>query len=71
MKKILTSSAKRTNLWLDDFAFFMAAKEAHGGIVWKDWDEGLVLRKKKSLEEWKKKLEDDIHLSKICSIYIL
>jgi 4-alpha-glucanotransferase len=38
----------------------MAAKEAHGGIVWKDWDEGLVLRKKKSLDEWKKKLADEI-----------
>lgn len=51
---------KENKLWLDDFAFFMAAKEAHGGIVWKDWDEGLVLRKKKPLEEWKKKLEEDI-----------
>jgi 4-alpha-glucanotransferase len=46
--------------WLDDFAFFMSAKDAHGGIVWKDWDEGLVLRKKNSLDEWKKKLEDEI-----------
>ena len=51
---------KENKIWLDDFAFFMAAKEAHGGIVWKDWDSGLVLRKKKSLDEWKKKLEDDI-----------
>lgn len=46
--------------WLDDFAFFMSAKEAHGGIVWKDWDEGLVLRKEKALTEWKSKLDDEI-----------
>lgn len=46
--------------WLNDFAFFMAAKEFHGGIVWKDWDKDLVHRDKKSLDEWSKKLADDI-----------
>ena len=50
--------------WLDDFAFFMAAKEVHGGIVWKDWDKGLVLRDKKSLDEWSKKLSGDIFYQK-------
>ena len=59
-EKDFNKFSKENSAWLDDFAFFMAAKEAHGGIVWKDWDEGLVLRKKKALDEWKKKLEDDI-----------
>ena len=59
-EKDFNKFCKENKLWLDDFAFFMSAKEAHGGIVWKDWDEGLVLRKKKALDEWKKKLEDDI-----------
>ncbi len=50
--------------WLEDFAFFMAAKEAHGGIVWKDWDKRLVHRDKNSLDEWSKKLSDDIFYQK-------
>lgn len=50
--------------WLNDFALFMAAKEAHGGIVWKDWDKGLVLRVPKALDEWSIKLADEIYYQK-------
>lgn len=50
--------------WLNDFALFMAAKEAHGGIVWKDWDKGLVLREQKALDEWTIKLSDEIYYQK-------
>ncbi len=42
----------------------MAAKDAHGGIVWKDWDKGLVHRDKKTMNEWKEKLSDDIFYHK-------
>jgi 4-alpha-glucanotransferase len=30
--------------WLDDFALFMALKEAHGGATWTSWEEGLIAR---------------------------
>lgn len=50
--------------WLDDFSFFMAAKDAHGGIVWKDWDKGLVHRDKKTMNEWKEKLSEEIFYHK-------
>ena len=50
--------------WLNDFAFFMAAKVAHGGVVWRDWDKGLVLREKESLIKWTEKLSDDIFYQK-------
>ena len=30
--------------WLDDFALFMALKDAQGGKGWQDWPAGLVLR---------------------------
>lgn len=30
--------------WLDDYALFMALKEAHGGRAWTDWDPALVRR---------------------------
>ncbi len=46
--------------WLVDFALFMAAKEAHGGVLWTEWDKGLVLREEKALNEWSEKLADDI-----------
>jgi 4-alpha-glucanotransferase len=60
IEKEFNKFCDENNEWLDDFALFMAAKEAHGGIVWKDWDKGLVLREKKSMSEWSEKLSDDI-----------
>lgn len=58
-------SFQKENLdWLDDFALFMAAKDAHGGIVWKDWDKGLVHRDKKAMAEWSDRLADDIFFHK-------
>ena len=59
-KKILRNSANRTKIWLDDFAFFMACKDFHGGAVWSSWEKGLVQREKKVLAEWTKKLHDEI-----------
>ncbi len=50
--------------WLDDFALFMAAKEFHGGKLWIQWDKGLVIRDKDSLNQWSKKLSDDISYQK-------
>lgn len=50
--------------WLEDFALFMAAKAAHGGVVWSDWDANLALRQPASLEEWRTKLADQIQFHK-------
>src|SRR5262245_17634009 len=27
--------------WLDDFALFMAVKDAHGGVAWLEWDRAI------------------------------
>ncbi len=51
---------KSNELWLEDFSFFMAAKDHHDGALWTEWDKGLVLRDKKVLEEWTGKLSDGI-----------
>ena len=40
---------ERAGAWLDDFALFMALKEAHGGRSWVEWDAPLRQRKKKAL----------------------
>lgn len=50
--------------WLEDYAFFMAAKDYHGGVAWSDWDKDLVKRKEKALIIWKKKLTDGINYHK-------
>ena len=39
--------------WLDDFCFFMAAKDYHHSVEWTKWDKDLVVRNKKTLEDWK------------------
>ena len=54
--KFLSSNTE----WLDDFSFFMAAKDHHEGALWTEWDKGLVVRDEKVLEDWKIKLSDGI-----------
>src|SRR5207248_2495389 len=36
--------------WLDDYALYMALKDAHGGAAWYDWERGLVAREPRALE---------------------
>ncbi|HEX2912577.1 MAG TPA: 4-alpha-glucanotransferase [Chloroflexia bacterium] len=50
--------------WLEDFALFMAAKTAHNGVVWNEWEEGLALRKPESIAAWREKLQGDIEFHK-------
>ncbi len=44
--------------WLDDFALFMAIKDAHGGVSWLDWPTELRLRQPAPLERAKKQYAD-------------
>jgi len=44
--------------WLDDFALFMAAKEAHHLVSWTSWDRDLALRKPDAMARWSDKLRD-------------
>jgi 4-alpha-glucanotransferase len=46
--------------WLDDFALFMALKEANGGGAWNGWAPSLRSRKKAALTKARKELADDI-----------
>jgi len=55
---------KENSDWLDDYSFFMAAKEFHGGGLWTNWDEDLVKRNEKALTEWNKKLIEGINYNK-------
>jgi 4-alpha-glucanotransferase len=50
--------------WLEDYALFMACKEAHGGQSWNHWDEGVRSRKSEALSEWRSKLTNEISKQK-------
>ncbi|MGC9467985.1 MAG: 4-alpha-glucanotransferase [Anaerolineae bacterium] len=46
--------------WLEDFALFMALKDAHGGSVWNTWERGLVKRDPEVLQEWRERLDETV-----------
>jgi 4-alpha-glucanotransferase len=46
--------------WLDDFAFFMALKEAHGGAAWNQWDPSVARREPQALNAWRARLNERI-----------
>jgi 4-alpha-glucanotransferase len=48
--------------WLDDFALFMALKEAHDGGTWYDWPQELVLRQPAALQTARQELAEAIEL---------
>lgn len=46
--------------WLDDYALFMAGKDAHEGRCWLDWEDDLKNPDEKSRKKWETQLADDI-----------
>ncbi len=50
----------RHRAWLDDFALFMALKEAHGGAPWTQWEEPLRRRDEKALKKARSSLADAV-----------
>jgi 4-alpha-glucanotransferase len=46
--------------WLDDYALYMAIKEATGGKPWFEWETSLVARKPAALDRWRKKLSTSV-----------
>lgn len=50
--------------WLDDFALFMAAKEAHGLVIWTKWDPALARREPAAMQAWSAKLAESVSAHK-------
>ena len=46
--------------WLDDFALFMAAKNAHNLVSWTEWDPALARREPAALQQWRERLAGEI-----------
>src|SRR6476620_9865917 len=46
--------------WLDDYALFMALKDAHGGASWTSWEKGAAARDEGALANWRLRLTREI-----------
>lgn len=51
--------------WLDDYALFMALKDANGGVAWFEWEKDLKLRKPSEIEKAKEEFADDVEFWKM------
>ena len=56
---------KEESDWLDDYALFMALKDAHGGASWFTWEKELKVREKKALEAAQDTYADDVMFYKM------
>ncbi len=50
--------------WLDEFALFMALKEAHNNVTWTLWDRDLALREPDAIARARKESRDQIECHK-------
>jgi 4-alpha-glucanotransferase len=50
--------------WLDDYALFMACKDAHHGTIWTQWDAPIRRRDPHAANEWSKKLAPELQAYK-------
>ena len=50
----------RHNDWLNDYALFMAIKEANNDSAWYQWDKAIASRQPKAMAQWSSRLQDEI-----------
>ncbi len=51
---------ERADSWLPSFALYRALKDAHGGLPWTEWEEGVRLRRPRAIERARKQLAPEI-----------
>jgi 4-alpha-glucanotransferase len=51
--------------WLEDYALFMALKEAHEGAAWTSWEAGAASREPNALARWRQKLAASVQRYRI------
>jgi len=52
--------------WLDDFALFMACKDAHGGQPWNTWESELRAFRKSAIAKARKELAENVEYHRFC-----
>ncbi len=55
---------KDSSSWLDDYALFMAVKDAHNGIIFTSWEPAIRRRDPSAVSEWSKWLAPEIQAFK-------
>ncbi len=60
----LEAFCRRHAAWLDDYALFMAVKDAHDGVVWTSWEAGIAAREPGALARWRRDCADAIAIRK-------
>ena len=63
-KAEFTTFCREKAHWLDDYALFMALKEAKNGQSWYSWESGLAKREPEALQKVSQELEADIYYQK-------
>ncbi len=51
--------------WLDDFALFVALKDAHDGKPWNEWEPDIAARKPEAMALWRDRLAKEVHHQKL------
>jgi 4-alpha-glucanotransferase len=59
----------QNHTWLEDYALFMACKNAHGGTPWTQWNQALVQRDADALETARREYAEDIELYALCQYW--
>jgi 4-alpha-glucanotransferase len=63
LKKFYYFCERQAN-WLDDYALFMALKEANEGKSWHQWEKPLASRQLEAITQWAAKLKEEVFLHK-------
>ena len=64
LKGAFEEFCKKEAYWLDDYALFMALKEANGGVSWLDWNHDLRHRETTAMQKAEVELADEINSNK-------
>jgi 4-alpha-glucanotransferase len=51
---------REQSAWLDDYALFMAVKQAHDGVSWTDWGPEIRARRPRALAHWRKDKAEEV-----------
>jgi 4-alpha-glucanotransferase len=51
--------------WLDDYALFMAVKDAHDLVAWTEWEPDIAARDPAAVARWSKRLAREVRIYKL------
>ncbi|HYV05628.1 MAG TPA: 4-alpha-glucanotransferase [Blastocatellia bacterium] len=60
LRRGLDDFSESESLWLEDYAFYRAIKDAHGGAAWNTWERPLAKRDPKALASARASLQENI-----------